>query len=80
MYIHYILGFVCFFFGILHALLMHYDYKDSSFFNGIEHEIEWFDIVFKNEIFKMFLFLFSLFIFGRVYYKNVEPLSYEIFM
>ncbi len=80
MYIHYILGFVCFFFGVLHALIMHYDYKDSSFFNGIEHELEWFDLIFKNEIYKFFFFLFSLFVFSKVYYKNIEPLSYEIFM
>lgn len=40
MYAHYILGLMCIFFGGMHAVSMHYDYKDSNFYDGLENEIE----------------------------------------
>lgn len=80
MYIHYILGLLCVFFGIIHALLMHYDYKDSNFFDGNDVEVEWQDLIFKKELFKFFKILVISYLYGKFFYKNIEPLNYEIFM
>lgn len=80
MYLHYILGLVCIVLGIMHAILMHYDYKDSNYFDGIENEVEWADQVVKNEIFKFLKLVFLINLVGSFMYKNIEPLSYEIFM
>ena len=80
MYIHYIIGLLCIFIALLHAIAMHYDYRDYNFFDGIENEVEWFDITFKNELFKCIDFCTILFLYTRYIYNPIEPLSYEIFM
>lgn len=80
MYAHYILGLMCIFFGGMHAVSMHYDYKDSNFYDGLENEIEWNDLVLKKELYSLINFLFFIFLYSLFFYKNLEPLSYEIFM
>ena len=80
MYIHYILGLVCIVLGILHALIMHYDYKDNNLFDGSEKEVEWFDLVFKNELFKLTEYLLFLYFLTSFLYEHIEPVNYEIFM
>lgn len=78
MYIHYILGLLTIVIGILHSTAMHYDYKDSTYFDGMEKEQLWFDATFRNEIYKyydMFLIFFLMYLLN-----NAEPLNYEIFM
>lgn len=79
-YLHYILGFVTLIFGIMHALLMHYDYKDLSIFNAEKKEYFWLDLVVKFELFHI-IYVYSIFffVFKFIYLIN-EPLSYEIFM
>lgn len=80
MYLHYVLGLLTIVFGVLHALVMHYDYRDNNFFDGIDFEVEWFDIIFKNEIFKLADFFLIFVIVSNFMYSNIEPLSFEIFM
>lgn len=80
MYIHYILGLLTVLLGVMHALIMHYDYKDSTVFDGSENENEWFDLVFKKEIFMFASFIVILVLYGKFFYKLVEPLNFEIFM
>jgi len=80
MYIHYILGLLTILLGVMHALIMHYDYKDSTVFDGSENENEWFDLVFKKEIFMFMYFLLILVLYGKFFYKLIEPLNFEIFM
>lgn len=79
-YIHYILGFVTLVFGILHAMLMHYDYKDFSFFNSEYKELNWIDVILKIELFNFFFIYFWFYIFSKFFYLPVEALSFEIFM
>lgn len=80
MYIHYILGLLTILLGVMHALIMHYDYKDSTVFDWSENENEWFDLVFKKEIFMFASFIVILVLYGKFFYKLVEPLNFEIFM
>jgi len=80
MYIHYILGLLTILLGVMHALIMHYDYKDSTVFDGSENENKWFDLVFKKEIFMFMYFLLILVLYGKFFYKLIEPLNFEIFM
>ena len=80
MYAHYIIGLYTVYLGILHSLEMHYDWKDFSYVDGVEFELNWFETVFKNELFKLLDF-FLIFIFITLYlYSELEPLSFEVFM
>jgi hypothetical protein len=79
-YIHYILGFITFIFGLMHAIIMHYDYKDFSFFNAEHKDISWFDLVLKIEIYNFIFFYFFFFFLSKLFYSTLEPLNFEIFM
>lgn len=79
-YIHYILGFVTLVFGIMHAMLMHYDYKDISFFNAEYKELNWFDVILKFELFNFIFIYYWFYLFFSFFYLPLEPLSFEIFM
>ena len=80
MYIHYILGILAAVFGVVHALVMHYDYKDHDFYDGIEHDTEWVDFVFRKELFAYIKYCSFLIIYSKFLYESVESLNYEIFM
>lgn len=79
-YIHYILPFYLIYLGFLHAMDMHYGWKDSLFFSNNRICYFWtFDIL-KNELvgfFNILMFFISLMLY---LYPDNEPLSYEIFM
>ena len=78
--IHYGISITCLFLGILHALLMHYDYKDNNQNNDSLVEYEWFDFIIKKEIYLYIVLILFLTYFSEKNYTNVEPLSFEIFM
>jgi len=80
MYAHYILGLFTVVLGLNHALMMHYDYRDINNYEGSEAENEWYDSVFKKEIFVFAFLLMLLSFYGKFFYEMVEPLNYEIFM
>lgn len=80
MYIHYILGILAAVFGAVHALLMHYDYKDHDFYDGLENETEWVDFVFRKELFAFIKCCTFLIIYSKFLYEPVESLNFEIFM
>lgn len=78
--LHYLVSMLCVFLGILHALLMHYDYKDNNQSSSCGVEYEWLDFVIKKEIFMYFYIILLLSLFVDFFYTNIESLSYEIFM
>ena len=79
-YAHYIIAFYLFFLSFIHALDMHYDWKNDINFDGLDSELTWFDEGFMSEI-STFLDVFGfLFFFGICVYSDPEALSYEIFM
>ncbi len=79
-YIHYILPFYLFYLGFLHAMDMHYGWKDSLFFSNNKINYFWMADVLKNE-FIGFINILLFFMFFCIYiYAENEPLSYEIFM
>lgn len=79
-YLHYILPFYLLYIGFIHAMDMHYGWKDSSFFSNNKVNYFWSFDVLKNELFS-FINIILFFIFICLYlYSDNEPLSYEIFM
>lgn len=79
-YIHYILGFYMFGCAFIHSLDMHYNWKSEATYSGVRYELTWNDETFKNEIFMFIKILLFFFLLSLMYYSNVEPLSYELFM
>jgi quinol-cytochrome oxidoreductase complex cytochrome b subunit len=79
-YIHYILPFFLVYLGFLHAMDMHYGWKDSMFFSNTKITFFWFSEVLKNEFLCYANVL--LFIAGICFYlySDNEPLSFELFM
>lgn len=80
MYAHYILGLYTVYLGVMHAVEMHYDWKDFSISDCVEFDICWFDLTFKNECFKLIDFYLFFSLLGFYFYSEIEPLNFEIFM
>ena len=74
-YLHYILGFVTLIFGIMHALLMHYDYKDLSIFNSEKKEYFWLDLVLKFELFYI-IYIVNYVQYFNYFYSVISLLQY----
>jgi quinol-cytochrome oxidoreductase complex cytochrome b subunit len=79
-YGHYLSAFYLFFLGIIHGIDIHYDWKNESFYDGLELELTWWDEAFSNEIFNLFNCLFFLTICFFFLFHEPEALSYELFM
>lgn len=79
-YAHYLSAFYLFFLGILHGVDIHYDWKNESFFDGLESEMVWWDEAFSNELFNYFIILTFITIIFWFLFEEPEALSYEIFM
>ena len=79
-YAHYLSAFYLFFLGIIHGIDVHYDWKNESFFDGIDSEMVWLDEAFSNEISSFFTMLVITTIIFFYLYTEPEALSYEIFM
>jgi len=79
-YIHYILGFYMFYLAVLHAIDMHYDWKNESAFDGLEHEIVWWDEALSNELSHYLDSIIILCIISLYLFEEPEALSYELFM
>lgn len=79
-YAHYLSAFYLFFLGVIHGIDVHYDWKNESFYDGLESEMVWWDEALTNELSTFFLILtITTFIFF-ILYVEPEALSYEIFM
>lgn len=79
-YAHYISAFYLFFLGFLHAVDMHYDWKQDVNFDGLDTELLWYDEALSNELSSMMDFMVVLFFTCLYLYSEPEALSYEIFM
>jgi quinol-cytochrome oxidoreductase complex cytochrome b subunit len=79
-YGHYLSAFYLFFLGIIHGIDIHYDWKNESFYDGLELELTWWDEAFSNEIFNLFNCLFFLTVCFFFLFHEPEALSYELFM
>ena len=79
-YAHYIAAFYLFFLGFLHAVDMHYDWKQDFNFDGLDTELIWFDEALSGELSSLLDLLCLVWLFGWLFYTEPEALSYEIFM
>ena len=79
-YLHYIAAFYLFFLSLIHALDMHYDWKNDINFDGLDFELIWYDEGLSSEVSAFFDIFGFWFFFGIYIYSDPESLSYEIFM
>ena len=79
-YGHYVAAFFLFFLGILHGIDIHYDWKNESFFDGLDSEMLWWDEALSNELTNYFVILLIITIFFFLLFEEPEALSYEVFM
>lgn len=79
-YIHYIISLFILLVSVLHAIEMHYDWKNSLMDDGMEISLLWVFYVVKDELHFFFNILAFFFFFSKFFYEINEPLSYEIFM
>lgn len=79
-YIHYIVAFYLFFLGFLHAIDMHYDWKQDNNLDGLDTDLLWLDEALSSELSSLLDVCAILFISCLYLYSEPEALSYEIFM
>jgi len=79
-YIHYISAFYLFFLGFLHAIDMHYDWKNDANLDGLDIELLWFEEALSSELSSLLDVLCLIFLISLYLYEEPEALSYEIFM
>jgi len=79
-YLHYILAFFMAASAMIHAIDMHYDWKNETIYDGLTTEMAWWDEALLNELgtFVDLILLFTILMFWM--YPEPEALSYEIFM
>ena len=79
-YAHYLAAFFLTYLSLLHAIDMHYDWKNETVFDGVESELIWWDEALTNELAGIIDMSILITLFCWVYYIENEALSYEIFM
>lgn len=79
-YAHYISAFYLMYIALLHGIDMHYDWKNESFFDGLNTEMAWWDEGLANELGSTIDLFLIIFIISLFLYSEPEALSYEIFM
>lgn len=79
-YAHYLAAFYMAFIAMLHALDMHYDWKNESSFDGLSQEMIWWDEALLNELGSFIEIIVLIMVICAYLYPELEALSYEIFM
>jgi len=79
-YGHYCAAFFMTYLAVLHAIDMHYDWKNESSKDGLDNQLTWWDEAFSNELNSTALVLFIITIICWCIFPYPEALSYEIFM
>lgn len=79
-YAHYCSAFFMAYLGLLHAIDMHYDWKNEAVSDGLDNEFTWWDEAFSNELNSTALILLIISIICYFLYEYPEPLTYELFM
>ncbi len=79
-YAHYVSAFYLSFLGLLHGIDIHYDWKNESFYDGLNSEMLWWDEALSNELTNFFIVLTFITIVFFLFFEEPEALSYEIFI
>lgn len=79
-YAHYLAAFYMAYIAMIHALDMHYDWKNESIYDGVSQEMIWWDEALLNELGSFLEVIVLVMIVCAYLYPEVEALSYEIFM
>lgn len=79
-YAHYLAAFYMAYIAMIHALDMHYDWKNESIFDGLSQEMAWWDEALLNELGSFLSVIVIIMVVSAYLYPEVEALSYEIFM
>ena len=79
-YIHYVLAFILSYYGILHGIEMHYDWKGELYMQTLDIELNWWWEGLLNELNTFIIGIMFIYIINLYFYSQVEALSYEIFM
>lgn len=79
-YAHYLAAFYMLYLAIIHALDMHYDWKNESIYDSLSQEMSWWDEALLNELGSFLEALVIVMIMSWYLYEELEALSYEIFM
>lgn len=79
-YAHYLAAFYMAYIAMIHAIDMHYDWKNESIYDGITQEMIWWDEALLNELGSFLEVIVLIMVISAYLYPEVEALSYEIFM
>lgn len=79
-YLHYISAGYLAYASLLHGVDLHYDWKNSITYDGVDVEVVWLDEALSNEL-SMFFYLCGIFFCICIFlYPEPDSLSYELFM
>ena len=79
-YLHYILALILAYYGVLHGVEMHYDWKNEEAFDGQYQELSWFGEALSSELGQTVEWMVAIGGVCLLLYAEPEALSYEIFM
>ncbi len=79
-YAHYCSAFFMAYLALLHAIDMHYDWKNESSSDGLDNELVWWEEAFSNELNSTSSVLFFISFICLCLYEYPEALTYELFM
>lgn len=79
-YAHYLAAFYMAYIAVIHAIDMHFDWKNESIYDGVTQEMIWWDEALLNELGSFIEIVVIIILFSAYLYPEIEALSYEIFM
>ena len=77
--LHYLTGILLPFFGLIHGIEMHYDWKSEANYTGLKESVNWVDEGLINELIKFLVTIWIFIFLSSLLFKLQEPISYEIF-
>ena len=77
--LHYLTGILVPFFGLIHGVEMHYDWKSEVNYTGLKESVNWLDEGLINELIKFIITVWVFIFLSSLLFKTQEPISYEIF-
>ena len=77
--LHYLTGILLPFFGLIHGIEMHYDWKSETNYTGLKESVNWVDEGLINELIKFLITIWVFIFLSSLLFKSQEPISYEIF-
>lgn len=79
-YAHYLAAFYMAYLAMVHAIDMHFDWKNESIYDGVIQEMIWWDEALLNELGSFLEVIVIIMVISAYLYPEIEALSYEIFM